>query len=532
MKKISCSKIILFCFFVLIFISCSRGKDTLQFNLVNETIQLDWNMAVDPSSIVILDNLMEGLTSYAESLKNSRGAQLRPMPALAASWTVLDGGKRYRFHLRKNVFWTDGEVLRAQHFVDSWKRLLDPLTKSEASYHLYDIIGAKEFAEEKIKDFSSVGIKAIDDSTLEVLLKYPAPYFLHLVATVNTYPIRIDLIEKYGTNWTSKENLVTLGAYALSSIIPGDSIGLKANTNYWMKEEISIPYINCKMVSEPVTALALYENNELDILPKDLPPSYISFWQKHPHYKTGPKLSVSYLIFPTNKKPFDTQAARKSFARAIQRERLAVFLKGSHSATSAWIPPAMNSYIKEIGLQFENQKTSTLRGKEVLLRYSGSDNWNLVFQSLQKMVKENIGLQLRLDPVNTKDYRSFLSEINSGKKNEMPHILHLGWAADYPDEHSFMNVFTSSSDSNYTDWRNEHYDALIEKAVSLENEEARKTLYTEAQKILLEDEMVLIPLFHASHQVLVKPLVHGVTLNSLDKWYFKNLKFVNIDETP
>lgn len=508
--------------------ACTRGKDTLQFNLVSEAVQLDWNRATDSSSIIVLDNLMEGLTSYAEALRSSTGEQPRPMPALAASWAVLDGGTRYRFHLRQGVRWSDGVPLEAKHFVDSWHRLLDPQTKSEASYHLYDIVGAREYGEGSAKNFSTVGITAVDAATLEVKLKRPAPYFLHLVATVNTFPIRQDLIDKYGANWTNLEHLVTLGPYSLKTFSPGDSLTLTSNGTYW-GEKALIQNVRCKMVSEPVTALALYENKELDILPRDLPASYISFWQKHSDYLTGPQLSVSYLVFNTHRAPFNSVEARREFAQSIQRERLANFLRGSHSPTSAWIPPGMSAYTKDVGLHFEAGKRKFPRGKEIRIRYSGNDNWNLVFQTLQKMLKENAGLQVRLDPIDWKEYRAFLSQ--SGNKAlwnspESPQVLHLGWAADYPDAHSFMNVFSSASDSSYTGgWKSARYDALIERAVSTENEEARKALYTAAQKILLEEEVVIVPLFYASHQALVKPWIRGVTLNSLDKWYFKNLRF-------
>jgi oligopeptide transport system substrate-binding protein len=160
--------------------ACTNGERPLQFNLGIEVVQLDWNKAIDATSVVLLDNVMEGLTTYSNALQGYRPDLLRPLPALAASWSVSDGGTVYRFHLRPGVRWTDGQPLVAQAFVDSWRRLLDPETRSANAYHLFDIENARAFNEGKLKDFSTVGVRAVDDLTLEVKLRRQAPYFLHV----------------------------------------------------------------------------------------------------------------------------------------------------------------------------------------------------------------------------------------------------------------------------------------------------------------------------------------------------------------
>lgn len=509
---------------LLLLVGCSGGDRPLQFNLGIEALQLDWNRAIDTTSITILDNVMEGLTTYSDPVKSARLELIRPLPALTEYWTVAEQGKVYRFRLRAGTAWTDGAPLKAQQFVDSWERLLSPATHSSNAYHLFDIENAKAFADGAIKDFSRVGVRAVDDLTLEVKLRRPVPYFLHLVASPSTFPIRKDLIEKYGEQWTDPEKLVTLGPYRVAEWTQGERIVLQSFRDYH-GERPAIHTVICRMIAEPLTAFAMYENGELDIIPRDLPSSFARKLQAHPDYRSGPKLSVSYLLFNTRRAPFDRVENRRAFIRALDRPLLASFFQGSQNPTSSWIPPGLIGYRPEIGIVTDSQKSRLLAGQTLDVRFSGNDTWNLLFQTLQRAAAENLGVRTKLEQMDSREYGKFLSSLTGGKREKMPNILYLGWVADYPDPHSFMNVFTSTSESNYTGWSNAAYDKLIERAVSTADEGVRAGYYREAQKLLLEDEAVIMPLFFTSHQALARAQLRGVNLNILDKWYFQNFYF-------
>lgn len=509
---------------LLLLVGCSSSERPLQFNLGLEALQLDWNRAIDSTSVTILDNVMEGLTTYSDPVKGARLELIRPLPALAEYWEVSEEGRVYRFRLRAGTVWTDGVPLRAQQFVDSWERLLSPATHSSNAYHLFDIQNAREFAEGKIKDFSRVGVKVVDELTLEVRLRQPVPYFLHLVASPSTFPIRRDLIEKHGEQWTDPEKLVTLGPYRVSEWVQGDRIVLQAFEQY-RGAAPAIRTVICRMIAEPLTAFAMYENGELDIIPRDLPPSFSRKLQVHPDYRSGPKLSVSYLLFNTRRAPFDKVENRRAFIRALDRPLLASFFQGLQSPTSSWIPPGLIGHRPEIGIATDSQASKLLSDLTVDLRFSGNDTWNLLFQTLQRSAAENLKLRVKLDQLDSREYGKFLAALADGNRERLPHLLYLGWVADYPDPHSFMNVFTSTSESNYTGWANPAYDRLVEKAVSMADESTRAGLYREAQKLLLEDEAVVMPLFFTSHQALARADLRGVNLNILDKWYFQNFYF-------
>ncbi|RZA09101.1 MAG: peptide ABC transporter substrate-binding protein [Proteobacteria bacterium] len=506
---------------------CSNGARPLKFNLGIESTQLDWNKAIDATSVVLLDNVMEGLTTYSAALQGYRPDLLRPLPALAASWSVSEGGRVYRFHLRPGITWTDGQPLVAQAFVDSWQRLLNPETRSANAYHLFDIENARAYNEGRLKSFSSVGVRALDELTLEVHLRRQAPYFLHLVASASTFPVRRDLIERFGDAWANPDNLVTLGPYQISEFSPGDRVVLRA----FSEHHLGLPPIReviCRLVAEPLTAYALFENGELDILPRDLPPSFAKRLLLHPDYRTGPRLSVSYLLFNTKRAPFDTPSRRRAFIQAMDRAALSNYFEGTQVPTRSWIPPGLLGHTEAVGVRADALANGSLHAREpVELRYSGSDTWNLVFQAVQRQMKEKLGLTAKLNKVESTEYGDYLSLLSLPRKGAeaLPQLNHLGWVADYPDPHSFMNVFTSTSESNYTGWSNPRYDRLVERAVATENEGVRAALYTEAQRILLEEEAVLMPLFYTSHQALVRSELKGVQLNVLDKWYFRNMEF-------
>lgn len=511
----------------LAFLLSGCSERPLQFNLGNEAVQLDWTRSIDITSSVILDNVMEGLTTYADSLQAADAELLRPMPALASSWAVSEGGKVYRFHLRPGIFWSDGVELDARHFVDAWERLLNPHTESANAYQLLEVEGAAAYSRGTLKDFGRVGVRALDSHTLEVRLRRPVPYFLHLVASPATFPLRKDLVEKYGNDWVSPEHLVTLGPYRIGEWAQGDRIVLKAYAGYHGTSP-KIGTVICRLISEPLTAYTFYENGGLDIIPRDLPPSFARRLQTHPDYRSGPKLAESYLLFNVHRAPFDKAENRRAFIAAMNREELAAYFEGSQTAMSSWIPPGLLGYDPNLGVKGESRVAKGFPRKPLTVRFSGSDTWNLVFQSLERRMEEKLGTKAKLEQMESKDFQKLLGEMAGTKPprfDALPQVMLLSWVADYPDPHNFMNVFTSTSENNYMGWKNARYDELVEKAVSTADETSRARYYSLAQRLLLEEEAVFMPLFLNGHQALVRSSLHGVNLNVLDKWYFQNVEF-------
>ncbi len=200
-------------------------KHTFTFRINGEPATLDWNRAHTPIETYLMVNLMEGLVGLDENLK--------AVPALAQSWKVSKDGKTYTFKLRPDIQWSDGVPVKAKDFVFSWKRLLQPLTAASYAYLLFDVEGAEEFNRGKLQDFSKVGIKAIDDLTFEVKLKHPVAYWHYIPSFWVTFPLREDIVAKYGSRWDTPGRMVTVGPFTLESHDIESKIVPKANPKYY-----------------------------------------------------------------------------------------------------------------------------------------------------------------------------------------------------------------------------------------------------------------------------------------------------------
>jgi oligopeptide transport system substrate-binding protein len=170
-------------FLLLSALACLPGAappGVLRINLGTEPPTLDWTRATDSVSIQVIDQLMRGLTRL--------GPDLQPVPALAERWEVTPDGRVYTFYLRHGVRWTDGEPLRAEHFVYAWRRLLDPQTAAEYAYFLFPVRGARAYNAGELLDPNAIGVRALDDRTLRVELEGPLVYFPSITTFMVTYP--------------------------------------------------------------------------------------------------------------------------------------------------------------------------------------------------------------------------------------------------------------------------------------------------------------------------------------------------------
>jgi len=239
----------------------SGDKRTFRMTLSNEPPTLDWNLATDSVSFTVLINLMEGLTEYDDAL--------RPRPAVARSWDVSPDGKIYHFHIRKDARWSDGKPVTASDFEYSWKRLLDPKTAAEYAYFLYDVEGAEDYNTGKVTRSDSVGVRALDDHTLEVRLNKAVVFFPSITTFMVTFPMRRDVVERYETSWTEPGNIVTNGPFVLESWHHEYKLTLRPN-RYYAGGQPAVKAVALYIVNQPSTALTLYETGDLEMA--NLPP--------------------------------------------------------------------------------------------------------------------------------------------------------------------------------------------------------------------------------------------------------------------
>lgn len=499
--------------------------NTLRINLGCEPPSLDWAKATDAASFDVVSNIMVGLTSYTKDLSNTG--------ACAESWDISDSGKHYIFHLRPNLFWSDGKPLTAYDFEYAWQRLLDPHTAAPYAFFLYDIENAAAYNQGKINDKNKLGIKALDEKTFEVHLNRPIAYFLYLTSFCPTFPQRKDIIETYGSKWTEPEHIVCNGPFVLKKWQHEYKIELAANSSYYANKP-AVERIKMFMIPESSTAFALYENNQLDFIDnRSFPTSQIArIRESHdPEYQTMPLLRLSYIAFNVEKKPFDNAKIRRAFSLSINRERICRVLRHGEKPIASLIPPPLLGHIEYDAQKSYNPvlakkllaEAGFPEGKNFphsLLLYPHREDTRLEVEAIQDELKRN--LNVRIDLTN-QEWQVYLQTLH----NNTPPIYRFSWGADYADPETFMNLFTSTNGNNNTHWSNYTYDTLVSLAGCEANTKKRASLYRDADTLLCQKEVPVIPIHTGSQNMLIKPWVHGVAPNQLDLQFFANVTIGN-----
>lgn len=500
----------------LLLTSCQNHDEEskrLRLTLASEPPTLDWNTATDGVSYQVLNQLMEGLAQYDN--------QLNVVPAIASHWKISDDGTTYTFYLNPEYRWSDQKPVRAQDFYESWIRLLDPQTASEYAYFLFDIVGAKDFNAGKLSR-EAVGLRVVDERTFEVRLVKPLVYFPALTTFMVTFPIRKDLIDQSPSDWTSPKKLVTCGPYVLKEWQHDYRLQLTANPYFGGHPKPQISEILFYIVSDAATAAFLFESGHIDVSP--VPALALEKYRHQKEFLSLPKLRGYYLGFNVNKEPVNRVEVRRAMAASLNKSLLPEILKGEELPVNSWVPPGMFGYAPDIGVEQTTQSNQHIKNVAPITLAFNSDSTNKkVAEWAQAQWNKNLGLEVKL---HTMEWKSYLAEIN----NNPPAIFRLGWGADYPDPDNFLNLFTSNSGNNHTGWRNQEYDDLIKKGSSEPSVEKRKKIYDRAQKILLEEEVVIIPLFIPRQNLLVREKFKPYPLLPLDISYLKRVVMTSVPE--
>ena len=331
---------------ILSMLSCAKAQESstqnsLSLSLSSEPPTLDWNLATDNVSFAIINNIMEGLTKFDEDMNL--------LPAVASRWESFDSFTRFRFYLRDDVRWSDGRNVTAEDFVYSWRRLLAPETAAEYAYFLYDIKNAYRYNSGEIKDAEKLQVRALSEYVLEVELEKPVSFFPYLTAFMVTFPMREDLVKKYGDKWAEEGKMAVNGPYILSEWEHDYKVILKKNPSYYGGKE-GFDEVNIFIVQQPNTALLLYESGILDVAA--VPSIAVSLMKERNDFISFPVFRGYYYGFNIRKYPFDNASVRRAFASAINKDEIVNALRGNEIPSDSWIPPGMFSYSEETGTSF------------------------------------------------------------------------------------------------------------------------------------------------------------------------------------
>jgi oligopeptide transport system substrate-binding protein len=292
-----------------------EGRTRLRVRLESDPFTLDANTVADTASYyMVLNQLMEGLYRYTGDGTTE--------PAGAVSHEVSDDGRVYTIRLREGATWSDGEPVTAQHYADGITRLLKPETAAEYAWLMYVVQGAQAFNTGQADDPSTLGVRAIDDLTLEITLEQAASYFDTILALSTTYPVRLDAIEQYGELWAEPANFVGNGAYLLTEWAHEDYVTIEKNPDYWGANDVTIERIEFLIIVEDATALAAYERGELDVggYPTEELPRILE--QMPDHLRRLPRPGTYYIGLNTLRAPTDNLNFRKALASAVDRRAI------------------------------------------------------------------------------------------------------------------------------------------------------------------------------------------------------------------
>ena len=505
----------------------SKNK-TFRFAVLTEPPTLDWNKATDTTSSMVIDNIMDGLLIYDFSQKD----KVLYKPALAKSVEYQNKGQTWIFTLREGVYWTDGVPFRPQHVVDGWERLLNPKTASAYASFLYPIKNAKEYNSGKIKDFSKVGVQVTSDQKIRVELTGPRMFFPFLLTHSNTYPIRKDVIEKHGVQWTEPENIVTLGPYTLTHWEHDKLLILKKNPSYYGEFPGNTENVSVRIIPETATALNLFDAGQLDFL-DDIPAKQLSTLKKRSEYSEFPSATIQYYGMNTTRPPLDNPNVRKALALAVDKTQVEKAWGDKLKAINSWIPKGIFGYNSALGLSFNPEKARKLLDSaggaatlpKLTISFNTHEDHRRVAENIQAQLKKNLSLQVEIRNEEWKTYIPNLQNIRtmSDPSQGKIFIYRMGWVPDYPDPDTYMDLMMSHSANNYTAWKNKKFDELVTQAASMESGPERKKLYDQAQTILLEEGVPVIPMGIHKQSFLTSKRVKKYLYNVMAKRYFKEV---------
>jgi oligopeptide transport system substrate-binding protein len=502
---------------------------------------IDPNLAQDTTSVQCDFLLFMGLTRLDVTTVETK-------PWLATEWSASADGLTWTFKMRKDLSWvkwdpatqkaTKQRPVTAQDIVYGVKRVANPATASNYAYVDYIIKNAQAVNTGESTDLDSVGVKAVDDYTVQFTLTQPAGYFPAIAGMWTNYPVPKEPIEQFGDKWTEPGNIWTFGPYVLDSWEHENKMVMKKNPYWFDAKNVSLEQINWAMVVEESTAMAMYENGELDSIPApsaDLDRIRADAVLSKELVK-GKSLCTYYYGFNTSKPPLDNVKVRQALSYGIDRQKLVdTVLKGGQLPAQTFACPGIFGTPAEDpkfnGILFDAAKGKALLAEagypdgkglpEITLMFNTSQGHQRIAEFIQQSWKENLGVEVKLA---NQEWAVYLKTVNT----DAPQIYRMGWCADYPDENNWvLEVFNTTKSLNNPKWSGPNaveFDRLTEAAAAESDPAKRKDAYFKAEQLLCVTDAVIAPIYYYVRNTLTKPYVtrtYGIQNGLEEIFYWK-----------
>jgi oligopeptide transport system substrate-binding protein len=477
----------------------------------------------------IVRALFEGL-----AVKNPK--TLEPEPGVAERWDISEDATVYTFHLNPNARWSNGETMTASDYVWSWNRALHPDTGSLYAYMLYPIVNSEAYSKREITDFTEVGVKALDDHTLQVTLNAPTPYFLQLMDHYSTFAVHPETLLKHGkmtdrfTPWTRVGNIVSNGPFTLEEWSLNRRIIIKKNEHYWDRDNVALNGVYFYPTENVISEERMFRAEQLHytaVVPLDKIPDY----RQRPDspYVQAAYLGTYYYLVNTDRPPVDNVLVRRALSYALDRDTLTrTVLQDTAIPAYSITPPDTLGYNPPQLFDYDPAKARELLaeagypngqgwpGLEII--YNTQEAHRKIAVAVQQMWKRELNIDVTISNQEWKVY------LNSVSQREFQ-VARRGWIGDYVDANNFLDLFITDGGNNNTGYASEEFDDIIlDLAPKAQTRDERYGLFYKAETMMM-NEMPIIPIYTYTSKHLIHPSVEGIYPNLMDSL---NLKYVKL----
>lgn len=503
-------------------------KQEMTFVLNNIPDGLDPGVTNNSFAQYVLINCFEGLVTYDETGSLVGGS--------AESWDISDDGLVYTFHLRDGLKWSDGTPLTAQDFLYSIQRVLTPAT---AAQYVSMVTGYVKNAQEFYDGTATaedLGVKAIDDQTLEITLIQPTSYFIDVLSMWVYDPVQQATVEANGDSWTSSpETYVCNGPFKVTGMSLNENVILEKNENYWDAENVTLEKLTFRYILDNSTALTAYESGEVDGIISVPSSDYARLKAEKAGLQVYPSYGTVYYNINCEAEPYNDPLVRKALCLAVDRQALIdnvvqvdaqpaySFLAPGYSVDGKDITEGRSDYGLSATADVEAAQAALAEAgypngegfPTLKLSYYQDDTVKKIVEAMAEMLKNNLNINVE---VSSNDWAIFYEDVQQGNYE----VAAMGWSADYLNPMSFLPLFKTGDSSNNSFYSNPEYDALVEQVMS-EGDAAAAAELTMQAADLASNDYCCLPLYYKANSFLMHDNITGYYMTASSNLYFKNV---------
>ena len=519
--------LMIFVFSVVTLTACSGDSESsgkvLKVAKDVELASMDQHIATDGLSFEVIAATIEGLYTL--------DADGNAIPAIAESYDLSEDGLTYTFHLREDAKWSNGDSVTANDFVYAWRRLVNPNTASEYAF-IMDVAGVKNAAAINAGEASleELGVKAVDDYTLEVSLDLPVPYFLQLMTFPSFYPFNEAFVTEKGTDYAqSPEGLLANGPFKMTEWTQGHSFKVEKNDAYYDKDNVNLDAIEYKIMKDAQTAALEFDSGNMDIV--RLSGEIVDLYKDNEAFTLIHEGYLWYIAPNEEVEELQNVNLRQALGRAVNKDQLTETVLNDGSTVADFIVPVSLATgpdgkdfreTSDVYMTYDVAKAQEYWEKAKQELGIDSLTLELLFEDTDAMKKCAEFIQSELQ----KNLPGLTIELKSQPKKNRLELMRAGdyqlgltrWGPDYADPTTYLDMFITGSSNNYPNYSSADYDALMEridKGDLVYDVEARWEAMKEAEQLLIETDAAALPMYQQGNTYLINQKVSGIETHSV-----------------